>query len=101
MVLFQYNPSNCAHDINLYQNADFEDNYTSPNFLQELKLTVSTDTITFLVLMLHLIFYDHYVPAAIVSKGITLNAAIFEAICLTARAILAVSRFCSVGSGRR
>ncbi|EDS35429.1 phosphatidylinositol glycan, class c [Culex quinquefasciatus] len=34
-----YNPSNCAHDINLYQNADFEDNYTSPNFLQELKLT--------------------------------------------------------------
>ncbi|EDS35243.1 phosphatidylinositol glycan, class c [Culex quinquefasciatus] len=41
MVLFQYNPSNCAHDINLYQNADFEDNYTSPNFLQELKLTLT------------------------------------------------------------
>ncbi|EDS28833.1 elongation factor protein 1 [Culex quinquefasciatus] len=43
--------------------------------------------------MLHLIFYDHGVPAAIVSKGIILNAAIFGAICLAARAILAVSRF--------
>ncbi|KAL9704919.1 hypothetical protein quinque_008437 [Culex quinquefasciatus] len=75
--------------------------YIFSPLLRNLTDSVSTDTITFLVLMLHLIFYDHCVPAAIVSKGITLNAAIFGAICLTARAILAVSRFCSVGSGRR
>ncbi|KAL1404522.1 hypothetical protein pipiens_005321 [Culex pipiens pipiens] len=75
--------------------------YIFSPLLRNLTDSVSMDTITFLVLMLHLIFYDHCVPAAIVSKGITLNAAIFGAICLTARAILAVSRSCSVGSGRR
>ncbi|EDS29547.1 phosphatidyl inositol N-acetylglucosaminyl transferase subunit C [Culex quinquefasciatus] len=62
--------------------------YIFSPLLHTLTDSVSTDTIfsmTFLVLMLHLIFYDYGVPAVIVSKAISLNAAIFGAICLASR----------------
>ncbi|XP_055603341.1 phosphatidylinositol N-acetylglucosaminyltransferase subunit C [Uranotaenia lowii] len=62
--------------------------YIFSPLLHTLTDSVSTDTIfsmTFLVLLLHLIFFDYGVSAAIVSKAISLNAAIFGAICLASR----------------
>ncbi|XP_053690137.1 phosphatidylinositol N-acetylglucosaminyltransferase subunit C [Sabethes cyaneus] len=62
--------------------------YIFSPLLHTLTDSVSTDTIfsmTFLVLALHLIFFDYGVSAAIVSKAISLNAAIFGAICLASR----------------
>uniref|UniRef100_A0A182SWQ2 Phosphatidylinositol N-acetylglucosaminyltransferase subunit C n=1 Tax=Anopheles maculatus TaxID=74869 RepID=A0A182SWQ2_9DIPT len=56
--------------------------------LHTLTNSISTDTIfsmTFFVLVLHLIFFDYGVSAAFVSKAISLNAAIFGSICLASR----------------
>ncbi|EAA11640.3 AGAP005923-PA [Anopheles gambiae str. PEST] len=56
--------------------------------LHTLTNSISTDTIfsmTFFVLVLHLIFFDYGVSAALVSKAISLNAAIFGSICLASR----------------
>lgn len=50
--------------------------------------TISTDTIytmTFLMMLIHLIFFDYGVSAAIVSKSLSLNAAIFASVCLASR----------------
>ncbi|XP_019536731.2 phosphatidylinositol N-acetylglucosaminyltransferase subunit C [Aedes albopictus] len=62
--------------------------YIFSPLLHTLSDSISTDTIfsmTFFVLVLHLIFFDYGVSAAIVSKAISLNAAIFGAICLASR----------------
>ncbi|XP_058838287.1 phosphatidylinositol N-acetylglucosaminyltransferase subunit C-like [Topomyia yanbarensis] len=62
--------------------------YIFSPLLHTLTDSVSTDTIfstTFLMLALHLIFFDYGVSAAIVSKAISLNAAIFGSICLASR----------------
>ncbi|XP_050090042.1 phosphatidylinositol N-acetylglucosaminyltransferase subunit C [Anopheles aquasalis] len=56
--------------------------------LHTLTNSISTDTIfsmTFFVLVLHLVFFDYGISAALVSKAISLNAAIFGAICLASR----------------
>lgn len=50
--------------------------------------TISTDTIytmTFLMMLVHLIFFDYGVSAAIVSKSLSLNAAVFASVCLASR----------------
>ncbi|EDS28834.1 phosphatidylinositol glycan, class c [Culex quinquefasciatus] len=59
---FAYNPSNYAHDINLYQNVVIEDNYTGPNFLQELKLTF--------LIMFHYLYTDALKPQSILGQAI-------------------------------
>uniref|UniRef100_A0A182N8C1 Phosphatidylinositol N-acetylglucosaminyltransferase subunit C n=1 Tax=Anopheles dirus TaxID=7168 RepID=A0A182N8C1_9DIPT len=56
--------------------------------LHTLTNSISTDTIfsmTFFVLVLHLIFFDYGISAPFVSKAISLNAAIFGSICLASR----------------
>ncbi|XP_060534672.1 phosphatidylinositol N-acetylglucosaminyltransferase subunit C [Cylas formicarius] len=56
--------------------------------LHTLTDTISTDTIytlTFLMMLIHLIFFDYGVSAAIVSKSLSLSAAIFPSICLASR----------------
>uniref|UniRef100_A0A182WJZ7 Phosphatidylinositol N-acetylglucosaminyltransferase subunit C n=1 Tax=Anopheles minimus TaxID=112268 RepID=A0A182WJZ7_9DIPT len=56
--------------------------------LHTLTNSINTDTIftmTFFVLVLHLIFFDYGVSVAFVSKAISLNAAIFGSICLASR----------------
>ncbi|XP_053672956.1 phosphatidylinositol N-acetylglucosaminyltransferase subunit C [Anopheles nili] len=56
--------------------------------LHTLTNSISTDTIfsmTFFVLILHLVFFDYGISAALVSKAISLNAAIFGSICLASR----------------
>lgn len=56
--------------------------------LYTLTETISTDTIyttTFLMMVIHLIFFDYGVGAAIVSKSLSFNAAIFASICLASR----------------
>lgn len=50
--------------------------------------TISTDTIytmVFLGLFVHLVFFDYGVSAAIVSKSLSLSAAVFASICLASR----------------
>lgn len=50
--------------------------------------SISTDTIftvTFAVLVVHLIFFDYGLPAFMASKAISLNAALFGSICLASR----------------
>ncbi|KAF5282237.1 hypothetical protein FQA39_LY17657 [Lamprigera yunnana] len=50
--------------------------------------TISTDTIytmTFLMMLVHLIFFDYGVSAAIVSNSLSLSAAVFASICLSSR----------------
>jgi phosphatidylinositol N-acetylglucosaminyltransferase subunit C len=62
--------------------------YIFSPLLHTLTDSISTDTIfttTFFVLLLHLVFFDYGLPAFIVSKAISLNAAIFGAICLSSR----------------
>lgn len=62
--------------------------YISSPLLHTLTHSISTDTIftmTFFVMFIHLIFFDYGVPAFMVSKAISLNAAIFGAICLSSR----------------
>lgn len=62
--------------------------YISSPLLHTLTQSISTDTIftmTFFVMFFHLIFFDYGVPAFMVSTAISLNAAIFGAICLSSR----------------
>lgn len=56
--------------------------------LHTLTQSISTDTIflmTFFVMCIHLITFDYGLQAFVVSKAISLNAAIFGAICLASR----------------
>lgn len=56
--------------------------------LHTLTDTVSTDTIyawAVIMMLVHLIFFDYEVPAAIVSKSLSINAAIFASVCLVSR----------------
>lgn len=82
----------------LFGGEDFEDcktvfcvlffGYLMSPMLHTLTNSVSTDTIftmTFFVLIVHVIFFDYGLPAFIVSKTISLNAAIFGSICLASR----------------
>lgn len=62
--------------------------YLLSPILKTLTETISTDTInaTALVMMfVHLIFFDYKVPAAIASRALALNAAIFGSLCLASR----------------
>jgi len=62
--------------------------YIFSPLLYRLTDSVSTDTIfslTFFVFFLNLIFFDYGLPAAIVSKPISVNSAIFGSICLASR----------------
>lgn len=62
--------------------------YLFSPMLHTLTNSISTDTIftlTLFVLMLHLIFFDYGLPAFLVSKAISLNAAFFGSICLSSR----------------
>lgn len=56
--------------------------------LHTLAKSISTDTIytiTFFVFLLHIMCYDYGMPAALVSRATSLNAAIFCTICLASR----------------
>lgn len=56
--------------------------------LHTLTKSISTDTIymiSFFVFLIHLVCYDYGMPAALVSRAISLNAAIFGTICLASR----------------
>ncbi|XP_072937535.1 uncharacterized protein [Epargyreus clarus] len=62
--------------------------YILSPILHTLTDTVSTDTIyawAVLMLFVHLIFFDYDVPAAFVSKSLSINAAIFASVCLVSR----------------
>nr|AEE61510.1 unknown [Dendroctonus ponderosae] len=64
--------------------------------LHTLTDTISTDTIhtmAFLMFIVHLVFFDYGVPAAIVSKSVSLSAAIFASICLASRLASASEAF--------
>ncbi|XP_057651868.1 phosphatidylinositol N-acetylglucosaminyltransferase subunit C [Diorhabda carinulata] len=64
--------------------------------LHTLTDTVSTDTIyttTFLMMAIHMIFYDYGVGAAIVSNSVSLSTAIFASICLASRLSTAFNAF--------
>ncbi|KAL1490160.1 hypothetical protein ABEB36_012899 [Hypothenemus hampei] len=56
--------------------------------LHTLTDTISTDTIytmAFLMMIVHLIFFDYEIPAAIVSRSLSTSAAMFASICLASR----------------
>lgn len=56
--------------------------------LHTLTDTVSTDTIyawAVMMMLIHLIFFDYNVPAALVSNSLSINAAIFASVCLVSR----------------
>lgn len=56
--------------------------------LHTLTDTVSTDTIyawAVIMMLVHLIFFDYDVPVALVSKSLSINAAIFASVCLVSR----------------
>lgn len=56
--------------------------------LKTLTETISTDTINLMVtlmMMVHLIFFDYGTSSAIINQPISLNAAIFGAVCLASR----------------
>ncbi|XP_067642978.1 phosphatidylinositol N-acetylglucosaminyltransferase subunit C [Eurosta solidaginis] len=62
--------------------------YIFAPLLHRLTNAISTDTIfsmTFFVLLLNLIFCDYGLSAALVSKALSLNAAVFASICLASR----------------
>lgn len=62
--------------------------------LKTLTETISTDTIystTVCMMIIHLIFFDYGVPALIVSSSLSLNAAIFGAVCLASRLPTSIS----------
>ncbi|KAG7312751.1 hypothetical protein JYU34_001128 [Plutella xylostella] len=62
--------------------------YILSPILHTLTDTVSTDTIfawAVIMLLIHLIFFDYGVPAAIVSNALSINAALFASICLVSR----------------
>ncbi|CAH1642955.1 unnamed protein product [Spodoptera littoralis] len=62
--------------------------YLLSPILHTLTDTVSTDTIyawAVIMMIIHLIFFDYNVPAALVSKSLSINAAIFASVCLVSR----------------
>lgn len=64
--------------------------------LHTLTDTISTDTIyttTFLMMLIHLIFFDYGVPASMVSNSLSLSAAVFGSICLSSRLSSAYQAF--------
>ncbi|XP_017786268.1 PREDICTED: phosphatidylinositol N-acetylglucosaminyltransferase subunit C [Nicrophorus vespilloides] len=64
--------------------------------LHTLTDTISTNTIymmTFFMMLVHLIFFDYGVPAAIVSNSLSLSAAVFASICLASRLASAYHAF--------
>ncbi|XP_074031520.1 phosphatidylinositol glycan anchor biosynthesis class C [Leptinotarsa decemlineata] len=64
--------------------------------LHTLTDTISTDTIyttTFTMMLVHLIFFDYGVGAAIVSNSLSLSAVIFASICLASRLSSALNAF--------
>lgn len=64
--------------------------------LHTLAKSISTDTIytiTFFVFLLHIMCYDYGMPAALVSRATSLNAAIFCTICLASRLDTILSAF--------
>lgn len=64
--------------------------------LHTLTDTISTDTIyttTFLMMLIHLVFFDYGVPAAVVSNSLSLSAAVFASICLSSRLSSAYQAF--------
>lgn len=64
--------------------------------LHTLAKSISTDTIytiTFFVFLLHIMCYDYGMPAALVSRAISLNAAIFGTICLASRLSTSLDAF--------
>ncbi|XP_054731922.1 phosphatidylinositol N-acetylglucosaminyltransferase subunit C [Anastrepha obliqua] len=70
--------------------------YLFAPLLHRLTNAISTDTIfsmTFFVLLLNLIFCDYGLSAAMVSKALSLNAAIFASICLASRLSTAFHAF--------
>uniref|UniRef100_A0A1B0BHV5 Phosphatidylinositol N-acetylglucosaminyltransferase subunit C n=1 Tax=Glossina palpalis gambiensis TaxID=67801 RepID=A0A1B0BHV5_9MUSC len=88
----------CCHGRNLNLHCILEDSktllavflfgYLFAPVLHTLTYAISTDTIfsmTFFVMVLNLIFCDYGLSVAMVSKAISLNAAIFGSICLASR----------------
>lgn len=64
--------------------------------LHTLTKSISTDTIytiTCFVFFLHVMCYDYGMPAALVSRAISLNAAIFGTICLASRLTTSLDAF--------
>lgn len=62
--------------------------------LKTLTETIDTDTIystSACMMIIHLIFFDYGVPALIVSSSLSLNAAIFGAVCLASRLPTSIS----------
>ncbi|XP_030022346.2 spliceosome-associated protein CWC27 homolog isoform X1 [Manduca sexta] len=62
--------------------------YLLSPILHTLTDTVSTDTIyawAVIMMVIHLMFFDYDVPAAFVSKSLSINAAIFGSVCLVSR----------------
>nr|XP_049698880.1 spliceosome-associated protein CWC27 homolog isoform X1 [Helicoverpa armigera] len=62
--------------------------YLLSPILHTLTDTVSTDTIyawAVLMMIIHMIFFDYNVPAALVSNSLSINAAIFSSVCLVSR----------------
>jgi hypothetical protein len=62
--------------------------YILSPILHTLTDTVSTDTIyawSVIMMIVHLIFFDYEVKVALVSKSLSINAAIFASICLVSR----------------
>lgn len=62
--------------------------YILSPILHTLTDTVSTDTIyawAVIMMVVHLMFFDYDVPAAFVSKSLSINAAIFASVCLVSR----------------
>ncbi|XP_048002177.1 spliceosome-associated protein CWC27 homolog isoform X1 [Leguminivora glycinivorella] len=62
--------------------------YLVSPILHTLTDTVSTDTIyawAVIMMLVHMIFFDYEVPIALVSKSLSINAAIFGSVCLASR----------------
>lgn len=62
--------------------------YLLSPILHTLTDTVSTDTIyawSVIMMLIHLIFFDYEVKVALVSKPLSINAAIFASVCLVSR----------------
>ena len=66
----------------------FVTGFTMSPLLKTLTETISTDTINLMVtlmMMTHLIFFDYGTSSAVINQPISLNAAIFGAVCLASR----------------
>ncbi|XP_018324446.1 phosphatidylinositol N-acetylglucosaminyltransferase subunit C [Agrilus planipennis] len=64
--------------------------------LHTLTDTISTDTIytmTFFMMLIHLIFFNYGIDGSIVSNGLSISAAIFASICLSSRLASAFEAF--------